>query len=281
MQNRQVKFLRYDWKLSPRTPFRISLQDFPEGGYYPVLDVHEAFHLQIFLKGSLRGRIGSGVYTCGEGDVILIPPWEIHGGNVLEKGLRLLVLTIDTDTLLNSLLTGREQLLALFGLTPEERAAVLTPEIWESLRIILRKLPESGDPEDGFLQMKQWLVILEAMTVLLEKTRNSLPECRTENFRKLEPVRGLLASGKTVTVEEAAAACGLSASRFSHLFKETCRESFAARQLSMRLNRAAVNLRSGMSVKAAAASCGFYDASHFSRYFIRKFGMPPSRFAAE
>lgn len=281
MQNEQVKFLRYDWKLSPRTPFRISLQEFPEAGRYPVLDVHEAFHLQVFLNGSLRGRIGSGIFTCREGDVVLIPPWEIHGGNVLEKGLRLLALTIDTDTLLNFLLSGREQLLALFALTPEERAALLTPEIRESLRKILRKLPECGGENDGFLQMKQWLVILEAMTVLLEMTRNSLPECRAENFRKLEPVRSLLADGKNITVEEAAAACGLSASRFSHLFKETCRESFAARQLSMRLNRAAVNLRSGMSVKAAAAACGFYDASHFSRYFIRKFGMPPSRFAAE
>ena len=43
MQNEQVKFLRYDWKLSPRTPFRISLQEFPEAGRYPVLDVHEAW----------------------------------------------------------------------------------------------------------------------------------------------------------------------------------------------------------------------------------------------
>lgn len=281
MQNRQVKFLRYDWKLSPRTPFRISLQEFPEAGHYPVLDVHEAFHLQIFLKGSLRGRIGSGVYTCREGDVVLIPPWEIHGGNALEKGLRLLSLTIDTDTLLNSLLSGGELLPALFALAPEERAALLTPEIREVLRSILRRLPEYGDSKDGFLQMKQWLVILEAMTVLLEKIRCSLPECDAENFRKLEPARCLLAGGKAVAVEEAAAACGLSESRFSHLFKETFRESFAARQLSVRLNRAAVNLRSGMSVKAVAAACGFYDASHFSRYFIRKFGMPPSRFAAE
>ena len=52
----------------------------------------------------------------------------------------------------------------------------------------------------------------------------------------------------------------------------------AAFQMSVRIERAQVALAEGTPLAEAALECGFYDQSHFVRFFRRYVGTTPSRF---
>ena len=61
-------------------------------------------------------------------------------------------------------------------------------------------------------------------------------------------------------------------------FKTETGRSVHEELIQMRLERAAGLLRTDehLSVEETAAICGFSDASHLNRFFVRKFGVPPS-----
>ena len=83
---------------------------------------------------------------------------------------------------------------------------------------------------------------------------------------------------RRVPVAEMAAAAGISVVRLTALFRGQLRTSPARYAESLRLAHAARLLSTaGLSVKEAAAACGFDDPAHFSRRFSAHFGHPPSR----
>ncbi len=267
-----TKFLQYNWKLSPENPFHAVLQDFPEAGSYPVLDVHQALHLNCVLKGSIRGRIGNDFFRSGPGDLILDPPWEIHGDNQISAGLQLYCITVDPDALLEAFPVCRDRLPTFFLAAPGERRSFLDqPELKARIGALIRELQGLASPDEAILKMRQWLTIQRIFSVILE----FLPPHRelAHDVLRLAPAMKLLVPGKTVTLSDAAQACELGVRRFSQLFRKVYRTTFSAYQLDQRLNRSAVDLRRGMSVKMAAAAGNFYDTNYFVKCFSRKFGV--------
>ncbi|KFC81251.1 helix-turn-helix transcriptional regulator [Buttiauxella agrestis] len=71
------------------------------------------------------------------------------------------------------------------------------------------------------------------------------------------------------------AIAGMSRAQFIEIFKKTVGQSPGAYLTSWRLALGRAKLRSGHSVKAAAAMVGFGSAAAFSRAFLRKFGHSP------
>lgn len=82
--------------------------------------------------------------------------------------------------------------------------------------------------------------------------------------------------GEQVTLDDAAAVAGLSASRLSHLFVEQTGLSFKTYRLWIRLTRAVRLMAEGLTLTAAAHEAGFSDSAHFSRTFRRMFGIAPA-----
>lgn len=81
---------------------------------------------------------------------------------------------------------------------------------------------------------------------------------------------------RSFSIAELAAHCGLSASRFGHLFREQVH--LTPRQFCEKLRlELAMQLLShtGMSVSEVAWKAGFTDPLYFSRRFVRAFGKPP------
>jgi AraC family transcriptional regulator of arabinose operon len=81
---------------------------------------------------------------------------------------------------------------------------------------------------------------------------------------------------QSFSVEEMARRCGLSPSRFSHLFKAQLR--LTPRQFSEKLRlELALQLLTytGMPVREVAFKAGFEDPLYFSRRFVRAFGRTP------
>ena len=86
-----------------------------------------------------------------------------------------------------------------------------------------------------------------------------------------------LQDGTPVGLSVAAAAAGLSPSRFQHLFTREVGVPFRRYRGWQRLRAAIREAAQGTSLTAAAHAAGFADQAHFSRAFRAAFGAPPSR----
>lgn len=78
-------------------------------------------------------------------------------------------------------------------------------------------------------------------------------------------------------IGDLASIAGMKRGRFIDTFTNTVGQPPAAYLTDWRLALGRTHLRSGRSVKAAAAAVGFGSAEAFSRSFSRKHGYPPSR----
>ena len=86
-------------------------------------------------------------------------------------------------------------------------------------------------------------------------------------------------SREGLSLSEAACACNLGQSRFALLFRQTMGLSFGKFALRARLSFGAHLLRTTDLVVADVASrCGFVDASHFHRTFVKHYGCTPRRY---
>lgn len=82
-----------------------------------------------------------------------------------------------------------------------------------------------------------------------------------------------------VTAEELAGICGLSVSRFIHLFKEECQVSFSEYLADRRMQEAELLLaETEMKINDVAEACGYHDQCYFGLVFRRRTGMSPGRY---
>ena len=79
-----------------------------------------------------------------------------------------------------------------------------------------------------------------------------------------------------LTLAEAASVACLSESRFSHRFADATGLPFRTWLLWRRLMRAVERMAAGDSLTSAALEAGFSDSAHFSRTFMRMFGVQAS-----
>lgn len=79
-----------------------------------------------------------------------------------------------------------------------------------------------------------------------------------------------------VSAAEWAAACGLSPSRFMHLFSEQLGVPYRRYRTWCRLRHSMRLASQGLSLTEAALESGFSDSQHFSREFSQKIGIAPS-----
>jgi AraC-like DNA-binding protein len=85
-----------------------------------------------------------------------------------------------------------------------------------------------------------------------------------------------------LSLEEAAAACGLSASQFSHIFRHTMGLSYGSFRARTRLGYAAqLLLTTDQPVECIAEQLGFVDASHLHHAFTKVYGCTPARYRTE
>lgn len=84
-----------------------------------------------------------------------------------------------------------------------------------------------------------------------------------------------------IALDDVAALCRLSPSRFCHVFRQEHGESFGQHLLRYRLERACEHLADpAVLAKEAAYAVGFNDLSYFTRAFKRQLGVCPSKYQA-
>jgi len=85
-----------------------------------------------------------------------------------------------------------------------------------------------------------------------------------------------------ISIETAASICAYSCSHFMKIFKNMTGQSFTEYLVNYRLNAAANALAlTSQSVIDIAYGCGFGNLSYFSRAFVQKYGITPSKYRAK
>lgn len=146
---------------------------------------------------------------------------------------------------------------------------------WKSMRRIRRSLELAGSSSEDFA--------LNALETALLWIRESL--AREGRFRfdpRIRRALDIMGSdlSSPFSVDGLARACGLSASRLTHLFRDQVGASPQRFSERCRLNRAAELLRhGGMAIGEIAQEVGFDNAFYFSNRFRKAFGKSPRDFA--
>lgn len=84
---------------------------------------------------------------------------------------------------------------------------------------------------------------------------------------------------EAVTIEDMAAQAGMSRAVFHRKFKQATTMSPIQFVKSMRLNKAAMKIATGMNVNEAAMEVGYVSTSQFSREFKRMYGQSPRQWS--
>jgi transcriptional regulator GlxA family with amidase domain len=145
--------------------------------------------------------------------------------------------------------------------------------------------------EEMRAQGRAWLaaVRLGILRLLLAISREWQPEHKAEyrravrpgNLGRIMPAVRLVYSrpGRRLSLDEAAAACGLSTSQFGYIFRQTMGLSFGRFSLRARLAYVAqLLLTTELPVEAIAEAAGFSDGSHLHHSFAKAYGCTPAHY---
>lgn len=147
------------------------------------------------------------------------------------------------------------------------RSEVLSPELASSWRALRAQLEDRLSQSE----MAVWDALLEA------PPRPAARPARTASACDFV----YQAYGQRIALDQVAALCRLSPSRFSRIFRAEHGFSFGEYLLRYRIERAGELLAlPGSLVKEVAYSVGFNDLSYFARAFKRHVGITPSEYRA-
>lgn len=220
---------------------------------------HNAMHSHstpVYIAGlydSIRLRISDGPWkSCRAAVIRAGTPYEFDA-----EGSPLAVLYLEPDA-------GRiDTLAALIPRGADVGGAVLGVSDARCLRSMFERRPPTNE--------------LRACTddLLGFARRRGRRDIDARIARAIESLRTESVHG--ASVEHAAAAAGLSVSRFQHLFTAEVGVPFRRYRTWQRLRTAIRAAAGGASLTEAAHAAGFADQAHFSRAFRSAFGAPPSR----
>ncbi len=222
------------------------------------------------------------------GDLYLSPTCESHGWSTVAPGSVLLVIYFLPQFLGEETFEGILWI-NLFARPPSERPRVTNPEMREKVLEIAHELEEESRH-----QRPGWrtAVRLGIVKLLFTISRGWQPASQGERQRgahssdllRVMPAIRLMQSDpeRRVGLAEASAACSLSPSRFSLIFRRAMGGSFGRLALRSRVGSAAeLLLTSELSVAAVAERFGFADASHLHRAFSKLYRRTPTDYRRE
>ena len=222
----------------------------PEGPRRNLLHAHHVFQLTLAEGGTANIRTEDGLF---EGPVVLVAPDHPHA---IEPEGRVALLFVESESRagagLRRLLGGRR--IASLPAMPEA-VAELAP-MWASPPPTDREVQNIG------ARILERLLGPQPVEMVLDPRIQRVLDWMAQ------------ASEGAITAAQAASVACLSESRFSHLFVEETGLPVRTYVLWRRLMRAVERRAAGDSLTKAAHQAGFSDSAHFSRTFLRMFGVP-------
>ena len=215
---------------------------------------HHAMQLTLSVGGNFGFHIGSEVV---EGPVVLIAPDVPHA---FEPRGRNAMLFIEPESTMGA---------AVLRDLADRKVAQLDLETFDDIATRLSCIWEQPRPDDATL--------VELGRELAARLAGNDVAVRTIDKRIARVIERLSADiDSRLDAGQAAEIACLSESRFSHLFVAEVGLPFRTYVLWRRLMVAVIGIAAGNTLTNAAHEAGFADSAHFSRTFLRMFGVPAS-----
>lgn len=227
---------------------------------------HEPAELIWFRKANGEVATEFGLLPIRSGTLLFLPSMAIHDIR-LNAGATAWVAVHFDPTIAQDIAAAARWHCPLPG---EERARVTT-----ALAGLTRLAASPDRSADMAVLIRQLLAGMPPPGAAAHQDRTGAA------LQRLRPALDMVAtaSDRLVGMEEAAARCSLSPSRFSHAFSHAFGIGFAEYARQYRLQAAARSLTtSALPVSEIADQSGFPNPSHFASAFLRRFGVSPSQF---
>jgi AraC-like DNA-binding protein len=229
----------------------------------------------LVVRGAFRATRGRARHDVRAGDVVAWDPWTPHRGRASDGApweARLVM--IELPDLVAAL---AEPHAASADIEPP-RPVVHDPGLAARFAALHREMERPSWALERELALAAWLrdVIGTAERDLPDRRRAARADPALR--RACEYLGDNL--DRNVTLEELAAASGVSRFRVARLFRAGLGLPPHRFQLAHRLRLARRLLERGADPSEAAAHTGFFDQSHLHRHFVRTIGMTPARYAA-
>ena len=291
----------YKWKLSPEQKEQAQHGElmFPLKRYitilsdlYPVTAAHwhEEAELTLITKGSCTYHIHLDSYNVVQGDILFIPPAELHSINT-PAGTEMTSTTFVFH--MDFLTTSTADICTARYLKPISHHTLTLPCVirpdhpaYEKLRETICAMDQAYEEKKEGYEMMLKALLLYALSVLLpyRQTAEVRPQPEDERTAKLKLVLEYIGEhySEELTIPQLARLCFFSEYHFMRFFKKYTGMSCLEYIKNLRLEKAASRLaQGGQSVLEVSLSCGFANLSYFYREFRKKYGMTPKQFIKE
>ena len=272
--------------LTPQQPFQL-LWEYAAG---PEMlfhgDVHYVLQISIVLHGRVEVSYEDWGRICAPGEMWWTMCWEPHAYRCLARRNLILTINLGMDDLGQIGPVGSAaDWLAPFAAPPQQRYCPADAGERAALLAWCRKLARHYRKPAAHGRAHCWLALHELVLQAAERIPAQAGQSSADlrpRLDRLQPALELVRSSPiSPSLREAAAACRLSVSRFSELFRRTLGKSYGHFALRARLDQCAADLRSGQFVlKEIATRHGFCDAPSLCNAFRRVFKCTPGEFAA-
>lgn len=214
-------------------------------------------------------------YEIQPGMVKVISPGEVHAGLAGdEKGCTVRTIRLEKDYYFSLVyqITGLSDKAPYF---PER--AFVDPALFRNIIRLHKLLGGKGT------KLEKEYLLLETLSQLIQNHAREKPQDLPAGYS--ETSLGLVCDylkchiSENVSLEELARIGYLSAFHLARLFTREIGVPPHVYQVQLRLNKALELLRSGKPVSSVALETGFFDQSHFTRAFKKKFGITPGQYS--
>lgn len=245
--------------------------------------VQKYYEIIYFLKGSRDIWVGDNLYSCSDGDIIVVNPNEPHRGVARTAGLLdryFLHIYPDAFDMIGD---SSELLMSCFLNRPfcKNNMIRLTPGKSEKIRNLFSDIINTAQgctsKRDKLFVFTKTINMLLLLNEYYENRNNYLLGERSELIIKILDYINInfIYIGNISEIEKK---FGVSRSWLWRIFKEQFNMSPKQYILYKRLTHARYLLQCGESVTNACMYSGFSDCSHFIKLFRRTFGVTPLNF---
>ena len=248
-------------------------------------DVHYALQISVVLHGEVEVAYEDWSRIYHPGELWWTICWEPHAYRLRAPRNLILTMNVSLDDLGQLGPVGSTvDWLRPFIVPPQDRYCPHTPPERAKLLERCRHLAHCYRRQPPNWLARCWLAIhelvLEAAEHIPAATATNAASSIQTRLERLHPALALVREQPIPpTLGEAAAACKLSVSRFSELFRRTLGRSYGHFALRARLDQCAADLRTGQFVlKEIARRHGFCDAASLCNAFRRVFKCTPTAF---
>ena len=246
-----------------------------EKDLYGQLHTQSYYEFSFFISGKRKIKVENKIYEFKAGDVFLVSPSEMHGGEIIHDELDRYRLHIWQHAF--DVLPDANGIMDIFNREKNPNNKItLTEAQQKTVYHYLSNIDNSiklGSPSTK--NIAALADIIKLLVFLNELVYKSEEPTAPKNKLLLNILSFIESSYDIVTVGEIEAQFSLSHATLWRLFQKELATSPSAYILDIKLKKAKIMLSQGMDVQTVSDQCGFCDCSYFIKKFKKKYGATP------